>query len=162
MGPLSRLSQLSRLLTLMLPLPVLYPLLVTCGVCLKKLVLLLKKQLPDYFLLEMSEVLPQLLRLPQLLLRLPLQSLMFMPKKKLKLLLNGPLSITPEELKLNHLNLRLKLSSKKVLLHSTPTNGVVKLLLLTLSELTLCSNPNGLWDQSLFLKNLLLLETLSS
>merc|ERR1712100_727923 len=94
---------------------------------------------------------PLRLLLPQLL--LPNQSLMFMPKKKLKLLLNGPNSITPEELKPNHLNLRLKLSSNQVLLHSTPTNGVVKLLLLTLSELTLCSNPNGLWDQSLFLKN---------
>lgn len=87
---------------------------------------------------------------------------MFMPKKKLKLLLNGPLPITPEEpLLLPKLSL-LPFSSLKDLPKPTPTNGVVKLLLLTLSELTLCTNPNGLWDQSLFLKNLLLPEILSS
>jgi hypothetical protein len=158
--------------------PVLYPLLVTCGVCFKKLVLLLSKKLPDYFLPENSEVL--LLRLMPLLLRLPLMplrlmpllmplrnlphlpSLMLMPLKKLKLLLNGPLPITPEELLLLPKPLPLPFSSHQVLSKPTPTNGVVKLLLLTLSELTLCTNPNGLWDQSLFLKNLLPLENLSS
>jgi hypothetical protein len=157
--------------------PVLYPLLVTCGVCFKKLVLLLSKKLPDYFLPENSEVLllpmPLLrpLRMPLLmpllmplrnLLLLHLPKLMLMPLKKLKLLLNGPLPITPEELLLLPKPLPLPFSSHQVLSKPTPTNGVVKLLLLTLSELTLCTNPNGLWDQSLFLKNLLPLENLSS
>jgi len=87
---------------------------------------------------------------------------MLMPLKKLKLLLNGPLPITPEELLLLPKPSLLKLSSVQVLPKPTPTNGVVKLLLLTLSELTLCTNPNGLWDQSLFLKNLLPLENQSS
>jgi hypothetical protein len=154
--------------------PVLYPLLVTCGVCFKKLVLLLSKKLPDYFLPENSEVLLTLLRLPLMPLRLTplrltplrhlphLPKLMLMPLKKLKLLLNGPLPITPEELLLLPKPLPLPFSSVQVLSKPTPTNGVVKLLLLTLSELTLCTNPNGLWDQSLFLKNLLPLENLSS
>jgi len=152
--------------------PELYPLLVTCGVCFKKLVLLLSKKLPDYFLPEKLEVLlplpipltpllPPLLP-PLLLPPLLLRSLMLMPLKKLKLLLNGPLPITPEELLLLPKPSLLKFFSVQVLPKPTPTNGVVKLLLLTLSELTLCTNPNGLWDQSLFLKNLLPLENLSS
>lgn len=129
---LSRLTQLSNQLGVVLPCLVLFQVLVTCGVCFKKLVLLLLKKLEDYFLLEnLLPIQPTRLTQPTLPKHQPqlLSNLILGPLSEPKLLPNGPLPTLLEEeqllLKLSKLPSSIHLVSNKVIL----ITGVVKLLL---------------------------------
>jgi len=68
---------------------------------------------------------------------------MLMLNSENKLLLNGLPTSDLEEVKLKLLNSKSPLFITLDLLKVTLTNGVVKLILLTLLELTLCSNLPG-------------------